>query len=77
MRLIFLLATMLVNAIVVYVSLAARHRTRERFYHMIRRIFWPFYRYVRPGHSGILGTYLLWLVAGLVIVFFAAMVVLR
>ena len=75
MELVPVLATILVDAIVVYVSLAAKRRTRERFYSLIHRIFWPFYRYVKPGHSGILGTYLLWVVVGFVIVFLA--VVLR
>jgi len=70
-----LLATLVVNAIVIYISLAARRQTRERFYHLIRLVFWPFYRYVRPGHSGILGTYLLWVFTGFVLLL--AVVVLR
>lgn len=77
MELFPVLATIFVDAIVIYVSLAARHRTRERFYSLIRRIFWPFYRYVKPGHSGILCIYLLWVLTGFVVVFLAAMVVLR
>jgi len=76
MELFHVLATILVDAIVVYVSLAARDRTRERFYSLIRRIFWPFYRYVKPAHSGILSTYLLWVVVGFVVVFLTTMVML-
>lgn len=52
------------------------HLDSEQFFSPIRRVFKPFYRYVRPGHTGILSTYLFWVVVGLIIVLAAIAAVL-
>ncbi len=44
------------------------HPDSEQFYSPIRRVFRPFYRYIRPAHTGILNTYLFWVIAGLIII---------
>ena len=44
------------------------HADSEQFFSPIRRVFRPFYRYIRPAHSGDLSTYLFWVVAGLIII---------
>jgi hypothetical protein len=49
----------------------------EQFYSPIRRIFKPFYKYIQPGHSGKLNTYLLWVVIGFVVLMVAIALVLR
>jgi len=49
----------------------------EQFYSPIRRIFKPFYKYIQPGHSGKLNTYLLWVVIGFVVLLVAIALVLR
>jgi len=53
------------------------HVDSEQFYSPIRRVFRPFYRYVQPRHTGILTTYLLWVVVGFIIILIAIMVALR
>lgn len=52
------------------------HPDSEQFFSPIRRVFRPFYRYVRPGHTGILNTYLFWVVVGLIVILVAIAVVL-
>ncbi len=52
------------------------HADSEQFFSPIRRVFKPFYRYVRPEHTGILNTYLFWVVVGLIIILAAIAVVL-
>jgi len=76
MELLHVIATILLDTIVVYFSLVVKRQTSERFWSLIRKTFWPFYHYVKPGHSGILSTYLLWAVVGFVAIFLATMVVL-
>lgn len=49
----------------------------EQFYSPVRRVFKPFYRYVQPGHSGKLNTYLLWVVIGFIVILVAVALVLR
>ncbi len=49
----------------------------EQFYSPIRRVFRGFYRYIAPAHSGILNTYLLWVVIGFGIILVAIWLVLR
>ncbi len=49
----------------------------EQFYSSVRRVFKPFYRYVQPGHSGKLNTYLLWVVIGFIVILVAVALVLR
>ncbi len=44
------------------------HADSEQFFSPIRRVFKPFYRYVRPAHSGDLSNYLFWVVVGLIII---------
>lgn len=44
------------------------HADSEQFFSPIRRVFRPFYRYIRPAHSGDLSTYLFWVVVGLIII---------
>ncbi len=41
----------------------------EEFYSPIKEVFGGFYEYVRPGHSGKLNSYLVWVLAGFVIIF--------
>ena len=53
------------------------HVDSEQFFSTISRVFRPFYRYVRPGHTGVLSTYLFWVVVGLIIILAAIAVVLR
>lgn len=48
----------------------------EFFFSPVRRVFGAFYQYVRPGHSGDLSTYLLWVVFGFVIVLIAIIIAL-
>lgn len=40
----------------------------EQFYSPIREVFGRLYDYVRPGHSGKLNTYLLWILSGFIII---------
>lgn len=44
------------------------HADSEQFFSPIRRVFRPFYRHIRPAHSGDLSTYLFWVVVGLIII---------
>lgn len=44
------------------------HADSEQFFSPIRRVFKPFYRYIRSGHSGDLNTYLFWVIVGLIII---------
>lgn len=55
----------------------ASHVDSEQFFSPIRRVFKPFYRFVRPAHSGILSTYLFWVMVGLIVIFIAIALVLR
>lgn len=52
------------------------HYNTEEFYSPIRKVFNLFYKYVRPGHSGDLSTYLLWIVLGFIILLASIIVVL-
>lgn len=45
------------------------HADSEQFFSPFRRVFGPFYRYIRPGHTGDLGAYLFWVVVGLIAIF--------
>lgn len=49
----------------------------EQFYSPVRRVFKPFYRYARPAHGGLLSTYLLWVVLGLIIILIVVSLTLR
>ncbi len=49
----------------------------EQFYSPIRRAFKPFYRYVRPAHTGVLSHYLLWVLIGLFLIMLAVVIILR
>ncbi len=49
----------------------------EAFYSAIRRVFGGFYKYVAPAHSGVLNTYLLWVMVGFIIILVAIWLVLR
>lgn len=40
----------------------------EEFYSPIKEVFGGFYEYIRPGHSGKLNSYLVWVMAGFVII---------
>lgn len=53
------------------------HVDSEQFYSPIRRVFRPFYKYVQPRHTGVLSTYLLWVIAGFIIILIAIVVALR
>jgi hypothetical protein len=44
------------------------HMDSEQFFSPIRRIFRPFYRYIQPAHTGVLSTYLLWVIVGFIII---------
>jgi hypothetical protein len=41
----------------------------REFFSPIKRTFGKFYNYILPGQSGDLSTYLLWIVAGIVLIF--------
>lgn len=49
----------------------------EQFYSPIRRVFRPFYRYVRPAHTGILSHYLLGVLIGFFIILLTVFILLR
>jgi len=53
------------------------HVDSEQFFSPIRRVFGPFYKYVQPRHTGVLSTYLLWIVVGFIIILIAIAVALR
>jgi hypothetical protein len=53
------------------------HVDSEQFYSAMRRAFKPFYKYVQPKHTGILSTYLLWVVVGFILILIAIAVALR
>jgi len=53
------------------------HVDSEQFYSPVRRVFRPFYRYVRPLHGGLLSSYLLWVVLGLIVILIVVALVLR
>ncbi len=40
----------------------------EKFYSPIKQVFGGLYDYIRPGHSGRLNTYLLWVISGFVVI---------
>lgn len=40
----------------------------EKFYSPIKEVFGGLYDYIRPGHSGRLNTYLLWVISGFVVI---------
>lgn len=44
------------------------HADSEQFFSPICRVFRPFYRYIQAAHTGVLSTYLLWAMVGLVII---------
>jgi hypothetical protein len=47
------------------------HMDSEQFFSPVRRVLKPFYRYVQPAHTGIVSTYLLWVILGLIAIFLA------
>lgn len=47
------------------------HADSEQFYSPVRRVFKRFYRYIRPSHTGVLSTYLLWVIVGLIVILVA------
>lgn len=47
------------------------HVDSEQFFSPVRRVFKPFYRFVRPAHSGLLSAYLFWAMVGLIIILVA------
>lgn len=51
------------------------HVDSEQFFSPIRRVFGPFYRYIRPGHGGDLSAYIFWVVVGLVLIFVSIVLV--
>lgn len=53
------------------------HADSEQFYSPVRRVFKPFYRFVRPAHGGILSTYLFWALVGLIAILLAIALLLR
>lgn len=44
------------------------HPDSEQFFSPVRRVLWPFYRYIQSAHTGALNTYLLWAAVGLIAV---------
>ena len=44
------------------------HVDSEQFYSPVRRVLRPFYRYIRPAHTGVLSSYLLWVVLGFIVI---------
>ena len=53
------------------------HVDSEQFFSPVRRVFKPFYRFIRPAHSGILSAYIFWVVIGLIVILFAIALALR
>lgn len=45
------------------------HADSEQFFSPFRRVFGPFYRYIRAGHGGDLNAYLLWVIIGFIAIF--------
>lgn len=56
---------------------AEMHMDSEQFFSPVRRVLKPFYRYVQQAHTGVLSTYLLWIIVGLVAIFIAIVVLVR
>lgn len=52
------------------------HADSEQFFSPIRRVFGPFYRYIRPVHGGDLGAYLFWVMVGFIVIFVSVALVL-
>lgn len=50
------------------------HMDSEQFFSPVRRVLKPFYRYVQPAHTGVVSTYLLWVLIGLIAIFIAIVV---
>jgi len=49
----------------------------EQFYSPLRRVFGSFYKYIAPAHSGVLNTYLLWVVIGFGVILVSIWLLLR
>jgi len=57
---------------------AEMHMDSEQFFSPVRRVLRPFYRYIQSAHTGILSTYLLWAIVGLIaILLVIALLVIR
>ena len=52
------------------------HADSELFYSPVRRVLKLFYRYIRPAHTGILSSYLLWVVIGFIVILIVVMLML-
>lgn len=44
------------------------HADSKQFYSAVHRVLRPFYRYIQTAHTGVLNTYLLWVVIGFIII---------
>ncbi len=44
------------------------HADSEQFFSPIRRVLGSFYRYIQTAHTGVLSTYLLWVIVGFIII---------
>lgn len=44
------------------------HADSAQFFSAVRRVLSPFYRHIQAAHTGEVNTYLLWIVAGLVVI---------
>jgi len=53
------------------------HPDSEQFFSPIRRVLRPFYRYIQRAHTGILSTYLLWVVVGLIAILVVILLTVR
>jgi hypothetical protein len=53
------------------------HADSEQFFSPIRRVFRPFYRYIQAAHTGVLSTYLLWVIVGFIIVLIIILLTVR
>lgn len=49
----------------------------EFFFSPVRRVLRPFYRYIQPAHKGLINTYLLWVVLGMIVIFVVLLVVVK
>ncbi|MEM3401839.1 MAG: hypothetical protein QW179_00155 [Candidatus Hadarchaeales archaeon] len=45
------------------------HPDSEQFFSAVRRVVRPFYQHVQRAHTGIISTYLLWMVLGMIVIF--------
>lgn len=51
------------------------HADSEQFFSPVKRVLKRFYKYIRPAHTGVLNTYLTWVVAGVILVLVVILII--